>query len=414
MVGQEVLVDVDDLADAGRGRARASRSRRSRNMRFFTNSMRSFGACAPYPSSFETRPCSSSTISVGRHLRRVLHRLVELEVLEHGGEVGVGRERTEVAQRRELSLDVARRAGEEQPQERESLRLGEAAGDPEVEEHGAPARLDEEVPAVQVAVEDAVEHGALEAARSSPARRTAVVSTPASCIACDVVEREALEALHDEHPLRDQAGMRPRHDHRALLGQREHPGQVEHVLGLETEVELLDDLLGEELDERRRVRQRRHRDAPDEMGRQPGEGARRRRASSASTRGRCTFTTTSSPVTSRAAWTWAIDAAAIGRSSKCANTVSSGAPRSPSTTRRMACVRLGRDLVAQLLELGHQLVGEQALERRDDLAELHVGRAELLERPPQPPREPGPRARRPALADVPDAEGPARGRAATG
>ena len=31
-----------------------------------------------------------------------------------------------------------------------------------------------------------------------------------------------------------------------------------------------------------------------------------------STDGRCTLTTTSSPVRSRAAWTWAIDAAASG------------------------------------------------------------------------------------------------------
>ena len=41
--------------------------------------------------------------------------------------------------------------------------------------------------------------------------------------------------------------------------------------------------------------------------------------------------------------------------------------------------RLGRHLVAQELELGDQLVGEEALAPGDDLAELHVARAEPLE-----------------------------------
>ena len=50
--------------------------------------------------------------------------------------------------------------------------------------------------------------------------------------------------------------------------------------------------------------------------------------------GRWTLTTTSSPVRSTAAWTWAIDAAATGWRSKRAKTVSSGRPRSSSTTRR--------------------------------------------------------------------------------
>ena len=55
--------------------------------------------------------------------------------------------------------------------------------------------------------------------------------------------------------------------------------------------------------------------------------------------------------------------------------------------------RLGRDLVAQELELGHQLVGEEPLAARDDLAELHVARAERLERAAQPSRDAGTRRR---------------------
>ena len=50
--------------------------------------------------------------------------------------------------------------------------------------------------------------------------------------------------------------------------------------------------------------------------------------------GRCTLTTTSSPVRSRAAWTWAIEAAAMGVSSNDSNSSSSEPPRSISTTAR--------------------------------------------------------------------------------
>ena len=52
------------------------------------------------------------------------------------------------------------------------------------------------------------------------------------------------------------------------------------------------------------------------------------------TLGRCTFTTTSSPVSKVAACTWAMEAAASGVRSKEANTSSRRAPRSASTTTR--------------------------------------------------------------------------------
>ena len=47
-----------------------------------------------------------------------------------------------------------------------------------------------------------------------------------------------------------------------------------------------------------------------------------------------------------------------------------------------------------------QLVGEQSFERRDDLAQLHVGGAELLERSPESGRQPRPRVLGAAVAHV--------------
>ena len=99
--------------------------------------------------------------------------------------------------------------------------------------------------------------------------------------------------------------------------------------------------------------------------------------------GRCTLTTTSSPVRSRAACTWAIEAAAMGVSSNDSNSSSSEPPRSISTTARTSANGSGRHLVAQQLELVDQLVGEEALAAGDDLAELHVARTEPFEREPQ-------------------------------
>ena len=70
-----------------------------------------------------------------------------------------------------------------------------------------------------------------------------------------VVEGESAEAFHDQDPAGDQFGMRSGDDHRALVGGGQDPGDVEHVVGFQPEVELLDDGLGEQLDERGRVGQ---------------------------------------------------------------------------------------------------------------------------------------------------------------
>ncbi len=77
-------------------------------------------------------------------------------------EIHVGRESAEIAQRRELAALIARGTEHQEPQEREPLRLREPAGHAEVEQRRAAVGLHHEVPAVEVTVEDAVDHRAFE------------------------------------------------------------------------------------------------------------------------------------------------------------------------------------------------------------------------------------------------------------
>ena len=103
----------------------------------------------------------------------------------------------------------------------------------------------------------------------SAARSTASVSMPAARIVVGVAPGVPVESLHDEHPAGDERGVRAGHDDGALAGLGQDAGDVEHVLGLEPEVELLHDRLGEQLDQRRRVGEGGDRDAPHEQGRDP-------------------------------------------------------------------------------------------------------------------------------------------------
>ena len=102
-----------------------------------------------------------------------------------------------------------------------------------------------------------------------PVRTTASVSMPASLHAGHVVELEAVQALHHEHPPGDQRRVRAGHDVAVLAELVEHARDVEHVGGLEAEVELLDDRVGEQLDQRRRVGEGGDRDPADEVRREP-------------------------------------------------------------------------------------------------------------------------------------------------
>ena len=111
------------------------------------------------------------------------------------------------------------------------------------------------------------------------------------------------------------------------------------------------------------------------------------RRTRSSTRGRCTFTTTSSPLRSVAACTCAIDAAARHCASKRAKTRLERAAEVLLDDAANGVERFRRHLVAAGLELVDQLVGKQTAARGDDLAELDVGRSEPFEGTPQPARQ---------------------------
>ncbi len=113
--------------------------------------------------------------------------------------------------------------------------------------------------------------------------------------------------------------------------------------------------------------------------------------------GRCTLTTTSSPVRSRAACTCAIDAAAIGVRSNEANTSSSDRPSSSSTTRRTSSNGSGGTRSRSSLNSATSSSGNRPFAAGDDLAELDVGRSEVPEGDAQPAGQVTARVRR-ALA----------------
>ena len=101
---------------------------------------------------------------------------------------------------------------------------------------------------MQVAVEDAVQQRALEE-RDDLAPQYSRRVDAGVMHARYVVPGKASELLHHEHPFGHEAGVGTRDDDRALVRHRQHPTGVEHVGGLEAEVQLLGDGLGEELNE---------------------------------------------------------------------------------------------------------------------------------------------------------------------
>ena len=164
---------------------------------------------------------------------------------------------------------------------------------------------------------------------------------------------------------------------------------VEHVLRLEPEVELLDDRLGEQLDQRRRVGERGRRGCGP-----TSRGASHDRAAMSSRK------QLGDPGPLHLDHDLLTGAQAGGvdlgdrrrRDRGLVEPLEELLERAAEVDldhRAHVGEGLGRHLVAQELELGDQLVGEQALATGDDLAELHVARAQPLERGAQPPGDAG-------------------------
>ena len=145
---------------------------------------------------------------------------------------------------------------------------------------------------------------------------------------------------------------------------------------------------------------------------------------SGATRLRWTLTTTRSPVRSVAEWTWAMEAEARGVRSNEVNTSASGRPRSSSMVRRTTVNGSGGTRSRSRRNSCDQLLGEDPLAGRDDLAELDVGRPEVLEGRAEPPSTarhatracpaPWPPTRAAAVRAATPRSGPARATAGAG
>ena len=102
-----------------------------------------------------------------------------------------------------------------------------------------------------------------------PVRTTASVSTPASRMPATSSKRNPSRRSITSTRGVTSVGVRAGDDVAPLAELGERAGDVEHVLGLEPEVELLGDRLGEQLDQCGRVGQRGDRDASDQLRGQP-------------------------------------------------------------------------------------------------------------------------------------------------
>ena len=176
------------------------------------------------------------------------------------------------------------------------------------------------------------------------------------CMPATSSKLKPVEPLHHQHPAGHQRRVRAGHDVARAGRARRSTAATSSMFGrLEAEVELLDDRLGEQLDQRRRVGQRGDRDASDEVRREPRHHPQvlaheRRRPAAAAPSPR--------PARRCAAWRRgpgrSTPRRAASRSNQ-AKMASSVAPRSASTTAPHRRERLGRHLVAALLELLDQL-----------------------------------------------------------
>jgi len=193
-----------------------------------------------------------------------------------------------------------------------------------------------------------------------------------------VVELEARETFHHDDAARHQLGVRARNHIAVLLQVGEDARDVEHVGGFEAEVEFFHDRLGEQLDERRRIRERGDLDAPDQERSQPRHHLQVFAHERADLR------------------SLHFDHDRLAGAQHCGVHLGDRGGGNRRGLERREHVfepgsevffdnashvveRLRRHLIAAALELFHEFGGEESFAARDDLRELDVRRTESLD-----------------------------------
>ncbi len=288
--------------------------------------------------------------------------------------------RAHPAQRVGHALHAALLGDDHQLAETQPLLQVELAHHPEVDEgEHAGVEVDEQIARMRIGVEEAV-HRQLLDERAECVAGDLVAVEAGRLDRLDVADLDALDELLGDDLGGREVGVDGRHVH---AGQGLHVlGEAQGVVGLAAIVELLEDA-GRELLEHAddverpyRLRAARRRRAPRSAG------CRGRRGSRCVICGRCTLTATCVPSCSVARCTWAVEAAANGSGSNVAYSSSGGAPSSSMMSLAHLVAGERRDGVLQLGELGRHVDRQHGRLARHDLADLHVGRAELLEHEP--------------------------------
>ncbi len=318
---------------------------------------------------------------------RVDNSIEKSEVLGHRIEVGVVGQSAKISQRTELANRVVHGGADQEPDERQATFLAHPPGDPKVEQGGSAVGHHIEISAVKIAVKDAVDQCAFHEA-DHPGSHDGVGVNALLAVGLYIVETETVEAFHDQYPSGHERWVGTRDDELALIEFGKDPSDVEHVGGLDPKVEFLTDGLGKNFDEGGRIGQRRHRDAPNQMG---GEPSHHREVLMHQT------------VDGRALnlhhdWRTITQRCRVHLGNRSSGDRGSFKSRKRRFERGAKILfdnlanrgeGLGGYLVSALDELGHQLGRKDALARRNDLTQLYVSGSESLGRFAQSTRQVG-------------------------
>ena len=192
------------------------------------------------------------------------HWCAKVQVFDHCLNVGVHWQCAKVAQRFHLANNVVGGCVQHQAQEGHASSAGKAANDAEVEQRSLAVFHHEQVAAVQVSVEYAINHCAFHEGNHAGANYLLRVD---ACVlhADDVVKLEAAQSLHNQHSARHQLWVRARNDVSGLTQLVQHLGNVQHVVGFNSEIKFFNNGFGKQLHKCWRVCKRAYFDAANEV-----------------------------------------------------------------------------------------------------------------------------------------------------